>query len=217
MFEATGGHFDAGVVRGVAVTTLGEAAANVSFWIDRTFLREVCGTINAPAAGIAVRLGHPAIDDIENEETVAELHDARIVGDAVLADLHFLDYAAENPCGNLAELLGGIMLASPSAMGLSLRFAQDLDRMAAFLDEHTINGEFQSPDPRNIDGLPHARLKWLHAVDLVDEPAANPNGIFPARSAASVERASERIGQDLTVGPVRIHQLANGGCTIDIF
>lgn len=37
---------------------------------------------------------------------------------------------------------------------------------------------FRSPDPQNVDNLPHARLKELRAVDAVDDPAANPGGLF---------------------------------------
>ena len=37
---------------------------------------------------------------------------------------------------------------------------------------------FRSPDPLNVLGLPHARLAELRAVDIVDDPAANPAGLF---------------------------------------
>ena len=37
---------------------------------------------------------------------------------------------------------------------------------------------FKSPDKGNAKNLWHARLGALHATDIVDEPAANPKGLF---------------------------------------
>jgi hypothetical protein len=39
-------------------------------------------------------------------------------------------------------------------------------------------GRFLSPDPRNTNNFEHARLAELRAADFVDEPAANPGGLF---------------------------------------
>jgi hypothetical protein len=37
---------------------------------------------------------------------------------------------------------------------------------------------FKSPDPLNVNNYPHVRLAKLRAVDIVDDPAANPDGLF---------------------------------------
>jgi hypothetical protein len=37
---------------------------------------------------------------------------------------------------------------------------------------------FQSPDADNLENLPHWRLRSIHAVDVVDEPAANADGFL---------------------------------------
>jgi hypothetical protein len=67
----------------------------------------------------------------------------------------------------------------PEAYGLSIVFALDKGEMKRFESEHTDeNGRFLSPEPLNVNNYPHARLSELRAVDAVDEPAANPNGLF---------------------------------------
>ncbi len=43
---------------------------------------------------------------------------------------------------------------------------------------------FVSPDPENKGNLPHFRLASLRAIDVVDEPAANPDGMFHSNHIA---------------------------------
>jgi hypothetical protein len=45
--------------------------------------------------------------------------------------------------------------------------------------------EFRSPDPRNVQNLPHARCAELHAADLVDDPAAT-DGMFSGAGGLSL-------------------------------
>lgn len=49
-----------------------------------------------------------------------------------------------------------------------------------------INWEsFKSPDPANVQNLPHARCAELHAADLVDDPAAT-DGMFSGAAGLSI-------------------------------
>lgn len=112
--------------------------------------------------------------------------------------------------------------------------ARDLARQSVFSDRYSywdLSG-FKSPDPLNVKNLPHARIGELRAGDVVDDPAANPTGLFhrpnemlsqatglldfvfgkaqntPALSAFGAEIAPERVREFVTT------YLANSGLSI---
>jgi hypothetical protein len=80
--------------------------------------------------------------------------------------------------------------SDPAAFGVSISFEFDYPAIVAFSLAHGAvwaedeNGkyldftDFHSPDPDNTQNLPHVRLAELRACDVVDEPAANPAGLF---------------------------------------
>jgi len=75
----------------------------------------------------------------------------------------------------------GLARDDPAAFGTSIVFTPDWDAEELFEAEHKDEkGKFVSPDSDNTDNLPHARLWRLHADDVVDDPAANPDGLFHA-------------------------------------
>jgi len=60
--------------------------------------------------------------------------------------------------------------------------------------EHTdAEGTFTSPDEANEKNLPHWRLRMLEAVDVVDEPAANPGGLFSTGRTSSFVAEAEAV------------------------
>tara|TARA_R100000808_G_scaffold7005_1_gene20606 strand:+ start:14 stop:1174 length:1161 start_codon:yes stop_codon:yes gene_type:complete len=174
--DRRGGFRGAGVIRGVSVITRGEALGH-DLWVDSEMLSEVADAINAPNRGIKSRFTHPNLSGDGLGKFTGRVMDAEVVGDQVIADQHFTDAGHTTPDGDLADYL--MTLAEDAdAFGLSIVFDLDATRTAEFQDEHTEGGEFVSPDPENTKNLPHARLGSLRAVDAVDEPAANPGGLF---------------------------------------
>ena len=67
----------------------------------------------------------------------------------------------------------------PAAFGTSIVFDRDWDEEEAFSARNMCEGKFCSPDKLNAGNLAHGRLKRLKAADVVDSPAANPDGLFP--------------------------------------
>ena len=71
---------------------------------------------------------------------------------------------------------------TPEDFGLSIVFEWDAEAMSQFADDNTVHTQgreiFTSPDEENKHNYMHARLSRLRAGDVVDEPAANPNGLF---------------------------------------
>jgi hypothetical protein len=104
---------------------------------------------------------------------LGRVRNATVDGDVVRADLHISPTAHETPDGNLAEYVLDLAEIEPDMFGLSIVFSSDLDAE----HEHRADNE-STPDPANAGNLPHARLAEIRAVDVVDEPAANPAGLF---------------------------------------
>ena len=113
---------------------------------------------------------------------------ARVVNDKVLADLHFSKAAHNTPDGDLASYVMDLAEHEPDSFGMSIVFDPDWDAMEDFASQNSSeHGEFATPDERNSKNLLHARMNELRAVDAVDEPAANPDGLFHREENAAAE------------------------------
>jgi len=180
--DRSGGMFDAGVIRGVSVITRGEALGH-DLWIDQDFLSDVTAAINgseAASGGIKARFTHPGLSSDGIASKLGRITDAKTIGDRVVADLNFAEFATKTPDGDLADYVMSLAEEDPESFGLSIVFEFDQQAM----DEHQIENtsgkpaRFVSPDEDNLNNFQHARLTRLRAGDVVDEPAANPNGLF---------------------------------------
>jgi len=107
----------------------------------------------------------------------------------VRANLTISKSASKSPSGDLGEYVMTLAEEDPEAFGASIVFGRDLESEQTFMslnradtgdidDEGAAIMTFRSPDSRNVKNLRHARLAELRAVDVVDEPAANPAGFF---------------------------------------
>jgi hypothetical protein len=85
------------------------------------------------------------------EEIVGRLSNFRIVREKVLADLSLFESSPRR------EFILELVNKAPESFGLSISF---------------------EGNPEKIDGTSYARCAKLRSVDLVDEPAANPAGLF---------------------------------------
>jgi hypothetical protein len=175
--DREGGYRQAGLIRGVSVISKGEALGH-GLYIDDVALEQVETLVNAQAHGIKSRFTHPSMSGDGLGKHVARVRDAELAGDRVIADQHFLQSAHKTPDGDLAEYLMSLAEEDPTSYGLSIAFQHDQDAMDLYQSQHMIDGEFRSPDPLNVHNYPHVRITDLHAADSVDEPAANPSGLF---------------------------------------
>lgn len=173
-----GGLNRAGAIRGLSVITSGEALGH-DVWIDDVFLDQVTDSLNERNAGHKARFAHPGLSSDGLGKHVGRAMSANRAGDQVLADVHFVQSSHSTPDGDLATYLMDLAEEDPEALGMSIVFMHDLEAQDRYtLEQLDENGNFVSPDALNTKNLPHARLAELRAVDFVDEPAANPNGLF---------------------------------------
>lgn len=169
----------AGLIEGLAVITRGEASGH-GLWIDGVMLQQVADELGTSRLGAKSRFTHPGLSSDGMGKFIGRTTGTgQVDGDVVRGDLHFSQAAHETPDGDLAEYVMHLAEDDPGAFGTSIVFQHDFEAEDEFTEQHTNeDGVFVSPDPLNTNNLPHARLLKLRAVDVVDEPAANPDGLF---------------------------------------
>lgn len=181
-----GGRFGGGLIPGVAVITRGEALGH-GVWIDSTFVGQVRDALAAHSEGVKSRFTHPDLSGDGLAKGLGRVFAAEGGnGDTVRGDLHFWRSAANSPEGDLSGFLMRRAAEDPKSFGASITFLHDREAENLFAIENGASvsagwvdfSTFKSPDPLNVQNLPHARLAELRAVDIVDDPAANPEGLF---------------------------------------
>lgn len=193
--EREGGDQRAGLIRGMAVVTRGEALGH-GHWCDEDFLSQVAAAINASDHGAKARFTHPGLSGDGLGRFLGRAKTATVDEDLVRGDLHFSKSAHKTPDGDLATYTMDLAEEDPAAFGTSICFVRDRQAEMRFLLQHGAtfdqwnefdDSTFESPDPDNTENLPHVRLKELVGIDAVDSPAANPNGLFHRGHELAVE------------------------------
>lgn len=198
--DRAGGDYEGGLIRGFAVVTRGEALGH-GMWIDAAFLKQTADAINAESEGQKSRFTHPGLSSDGLGKFLGRTKNATVNGDVVHADQHFATSAHKTPDGDLAGYVMDRAEEDPASFGASISFLRDADAEDEFIiaqggaieydrfGDRIVSG-FTSPDQFNTNNLPHARLKELWAVDVVDDPAANPNGLFHRGQEIATEAES---------------------------
>jgi hypothetical protein len=199
--QRTGGDFGAGLIRGASLCTRGEALGH-GLWLDAEFIQSVhASAADAGDKGFKARFTHPSLSGDGLGSFLGRFKAPRLSDDGqkAIADLHFSQAAHKSPDGDLAEYVMDLADSDPEAFAVSIVFDYDRPAFEEFALEHGAYWdeddwgpflnfrEFKSPDPDNVKNLPHARLARLRAADTVDEPAANPDGLFHREQAIAVE------------------------------
>lgn len=166
---------EAGVIRGVAVMTSGEARGH-GMLIDGATLNSTADLINAREAGMKSRFTHPGMCDDGMGKKLGNVKNARVVGDQVVADLHFSGSASRTPEGDLAGYVFDLAEEAPADFGLSVVIT---GKQAWKLADGAEVQTRERPANATTD-KPFLRPSGLSAVDVVDDPAANPSGLLAA-------------------------------------
>jgi len=193
------------------VITRGEALGHGQ-WIDTEFLRDIVSAAkDLGNRGIKSRFTHPGLSGDALGKVLGRTSNLRLSDGVVRGDLHLLDVASKSPDGDLAQYVLDLADEAPDMFGASIVYTVDRVRTKAFTAEHTDeDGEFQSPDSDNTKNLPHVRLGALLAADVVDDPAANPDGFFSATDEVP-ERADAALAYLLGQTDVEPNELVLGG------
>jgi len=194
-----GGDFGAGLIRGFSMITVGEAVGH-GMWIDDVMVEQTAAAAAAARLGVKVRFTHPGLSGDGLGKFLGRAKNGRVDGQQARADVHFARAAHNTPDGDLATYVMDLAEEDPEAFAASIVFKPDRKAEEQFVaDNSDEDGEFTSPDPRNTKHLFHARLAALRAVDAVDQPAANPDGLF-------------HVGQDVPEEADALMSFAHGLC-----
>ena len=185
-----GGQYGAGQISGVSLATVGEALGHY-VWMDRETLAQIAEMANEPPNGLKSRFTHPGMSSDGMGRFLGRIKETEVIEDQAIGDLHLSMSAHNTPDGDLADYTMQLAEEDPQAAGLSIVFEYDYTAMTEFglangceINDHGwVDWDgFESPDPDNTENYPHVRLSELRAADIVDEPAANPEGLFDRQS-----------------------------------
>ncbi|HUX01275.1 MAG TPA: hypothetical protein VMY35_09900, partial [Phycisphaerae bacterium] len=189
--ERQGGVPGEGLIRGMSMVTRGEALGHYE-WLDDEFIGSVVESGQAAPKGVKSRFTHPSLSGDGLGSFLGRVRSARLSADGrkAIGDLHLSRAAHRSPDGDLGGYVMDLAVEDPEAFAVSIVYEPDYEaeeqhalEHGAFRDEDEWGPflnfrDFTSPDPDNVKDLPHARLKRLFAADVVDDPAANPDGLF---------------------------------------
>jgi hypothetical protein len=206
--DQNAGRYSAGIIRGFSVIARGEALGH-GLWIDDAMVEATTAAVNELNEGDGVgpksRFAHADASGDAIGSTLGRCDNARTVGGKCFADLHMLGSAHESPDGDLAGYVLKLAAEDPESFGASISFQRDEQSELMFaiengaeIDEDRLDfTNFQSPDELNVHNLPHARLGVLYSADIVDDPAANPDGLFHAGKRSVPKDADELLSYAL--------------------
>jgi len=164
------------ILYGVSVIQAVEAMGHNAIVDDTAvFQIVVLGQAAAPT-GIKSRFTHPGLSADGTGRFLGRLRNFRLQGDKALADLHLSRAAAKSPDGDLRDYVETLAEDDPKAVGFSIHAKGD--KMWILPDGSELDAsEHPRPDTATTE-LPVFRFTSLTAVDIVDEPAANRDGLF---------------------------------------
>jgi hypothetical protein len=208
---------------GASVIRPGEALGH-GVWIDKAFCQSVAimaAQGKLATAGIKARFGHPNMCSDALGTFLGRWKSVKVdeMG-KVSGDLHLSSTASESPKGDLRKYVEEMAAKEPDHFGASIVFTADMEAMEAYAIEHGAVKQgmeidfsaFKSPDPANVKNLPHARCAELHAIDLVDDPAAT-DGMFAGAAGLSL---AGQVTEWLDTHPEVFAALAKDNGMIDI-
>jgi hypothetical protein len=168
---ATGSQVDreSGILRGVSVITEGEAKGH-GMIVDSTTLEQVKACAETYVDGLRVKMDHyTGIDAM-----VGVLRDFVIDGPQLRADLYLIKN--HDDFEKILEMAENM----PGSFGLSISFSGESEVME--------EGQ-----------IPSARCMEIYSADLVDQPAANPTGLFQAMP----ENPTPEIAPETIAGEIK--------------
>ena len=182
------------VIYGVSIMQEGEALGH-GVLIDSTMNQQAVDAINGSPNGMKSRFTHPGMCADGLGKQLGRIKNARLQADKAVGDLYLSKFAANAPDGDLATYVMDMAEESPQDFGLSIAFDGNAvwkmaDGTEIKVDDPSLANDddgFDKPDDATTD-MPFARITKMRAVDAVDEPAANRDGLF-AKAFASTSSA----------------------------
>ncbi len=167
------------VLYGVSAMQAVEALGH-RLMIDQVTLSQFADLGNAARNGLKSRFTHPGLSADGLGKHLGRMRNFRVVGDKVIGDLHMSESAAKSPSGDLRDYVESLAAEDPEAFGMSV--VVDGYSVWVLDDGSEVKNDGSKPEGAR-DKYPTLRVEAAHAVDAVDEPAANRDGMFGRTTA----------------------------------
>ncbi len=161
-------------ILGVSVATTGEAAGH-RLLFDQVTLDQLVQLGQSKSSGVKSRFTHPDWFHDGLGKYLGRVKNFRRDGDKVVGDLYISQAAHNAPGGDIGQYVLDLAREDPGAFGVSI--VVDLDLVWTTEAGKEVPVHDGKPSDAK-EKFPVARLQWLYAADLVDDPALNPNGLF---------------------------------------
>lgn len=172
--------------------------------VDEVTLSQVAQQGNA-LGKVKSRFTHPGLCADGMGKMLGHASNFRVQGDKTVCDLAFIDAAAQSPEGDLRAYVLKLAQDAPADFGLSIVFSGTPVWKLSDGSEMPVNhpslrrkedgpfgdSYYARPETATTD-KPFARCEQLFAVDVVDEPAANRDGLFSAAFGATTSQLAEQ-------------------------
>lgn len=170
------------VIYGVSAAQAVEALGH-GMMLDGKTLEQIVALGNAAKNGIKSRFTHPGLSSDGMGKHLGRMKDFRVEGDKAVGDIYLSNAASKSPDGDLAGYVMDLAEEDSAALGMSI--VAGGERVWPLDDgtEVTVDAYAEDDDagyrPKNATTKkPVLRVQELDAVDVVDEPAANRDGMF---------------------------------------
>jgi hypothetical protein len=170
-----------GAIYKVSVCTVGEALGH-GVWLDQSFIEDIIRFGNQSKVGIKARFGHPQMSGEALGTYIGRFHNFRVKENKAIADLYLDEAAKKSPNGDLYGYILEMAAKNPDMFGASIVFSvkrnyiynSEGQKEKVVRDEW---GEILNDDYKAGDKV-YVEMAAFYGADLVDEPAANPDGLF---------------------------------------
>jgi hypothetical protein len=178
------------VIFGVSAMQAVEALGH-KLMVDAKTLEQFVALANATAHGLKSRFTHPGLSADGLGKHLGRIRNFRVEGDKAIGDLYLSETAAKSPHGDLRDYVETLAEEDPEAFGLSVV----VDGYGAWqLADGTEASAGDGKPATAIGKYPSLRVTAAYAVDAVDEPAANRDGLFSAFTGTTSELAARVYG-----------------------
>ena len=169
-----------GAIYGVSVNTVGEAKGH-GVWLEQSFVEDVAELGNALKQGLKARFGHPNMCSTALGTFIGRFKNFRVENNQCIADLYLSNEAKDTPHGNLYDYVLGMAENESDMFGTSIVFTVGEQYQLNDAGEKIVD-EMLWDDGRKV----FVTCDKLHACDVVDDPAANPDGLFSTFNTKSL-------------------------------
>lgn len=166
------------VIYGCSIVTAGEALGH-GVHLDESFIQECYDQAKSLKLGLKARFGHPQMCSEALGTNLGRFKNFRISEDnrQLFGDLHLAESAHQSPHGDIASYVQQYAKDDPESFGTSICFKVG-GHYRKDKNGDPVEIDYYDEDIGELSEELYVKCEKLTGCDFVDEPAANPEGLF---------------------------------------